>query len=114
MLILKPTDLGHFTVLSPIYPVGQISSLTFQQKLFRNSIALDSNLVKELKYALLLIAVKTVAKLYSKKKKICTTHFDTYAFIAFAEFQGTKIFPLEKFATFCYPVIFISVKMEWL
>ena len=65
VLILKPTDLGHFTVLSPIYPVGQISSLTFQQKLFRNSIALDSNLVKELKYALLLLAGKTVAKLYS-------------------------------------------------
>ena len=73
VLILRLTDLGHITALSPIYPVGQISSLNFQQKLFRNSIALDSNLVKELKYALLLMAVNTLAKLYSKKKNMFHT-----------------------------------------
>ena len=73
VLILRLTDLGHITALSPIYPVGQISSLNFQQKLFRNSIALDSNFVKELKYALLLMAVNTLAKLYSKKKNMFHT-----------------------------------------
>ena len=93
VLILKPTDLGHFTVLSPIYPVGQISSLNFQQKRFRNSIASDSNLAKELKYALLLIAVKTLAKLYSKKKNMYHTlwHLCIYSICWISRYQDISL-----------------------
>lgn len=102
-------DLVHITTLF-IYPLRQMSSLHFQFKLFRNYIALNSN--PRVEICVLLMAVKALVKYYNKK--MYSIHFDIFAFIAFAEFQDSKIFAMEKFTTFCCPMIFISGKVEWL
>lgn len=41
------------------------------------------------------MAVKALVKYY-RKKYICNTYVDNYAFIAFAEFQDSNIFHLKK------------------
>lgn len=58
------------------------------------------------------MAVKALVKYYNKK--MYSIHFDIFVFIAFVEFQDSKRFAMEKFTTFCCPMIFRSGKMEWL